>query len=173
MDFVHQQWHFEIVDNVSGGVDQLQLALVLHDANNLAPPPPACNRFLVSLSLFQELHVSDPKIAKQRLHGRCSMNGLKHIFGGIKNQKPKSSVFIYVTVNTDPGGRAVVFPPGVAFQECQPWGNFTRPTDWERNWVWPSFGVGISHFLPFVSGENPILSDLRVENHLINKWPYS
>lgn len=49
------------------------------------------------------------------------MNGLKHILEGIKNQKPKSSVFIYVTVNTDPGGRAVVFPPGVAFQECQPW----------------------------------------------------
>ena len=117
MDFVHQQWHFEIVDNVSGGVDQLQLALV-HMMRITLHPPPACNRFLVSLSLFQELHVSDPKIAKQRLHGRCSMNGLKHILEGIKNQKPKSSVFIYVTVNTDPGGRPVVFPPALPLRNA-------------------------------------------------------
>lgn len=84
MDFVHQQWHFEIVDNVSGGVDQFQLALVHMMRTTLH----------VSLSLFQELHVSDPKIAKQHLHGRLSMNSLKHILEGIKNQKPKSSVFI-------------------------------------------------------------------------------
>lgn len=118
MDFVHQQWHFEIVDNVSGGVDQFQLALV-HMMRTTLHPPPACHRFLVSLSLFQELHVSDPKIAKQHLHGRLSMNSLKHILEGIKNQKPKSSVFIYVTVNKSWWKTSSV-PSGVASQECQP-----------------------------------------------------
>lgn len=48
------------------------------------------------------------------------MNSLKHILEGIKNQKPKSSVFIYVTVNKSWWKTSSV-PSGVASQECQPW----------------------------------------------------